>query len=147
MPTDLPDLSPQLGHLELELMEVFWWDSELVYSVNDVLPYLERPLAYTTVMTTLGRLHDKGFLCRDTSGRAFVYRAKVTRKDWRRSLAQSAMAQLLSSGTAASELIGYLVDAIDSLNMLDVLERHVAAKFPQIPAKSQHSTLIGRSSA
>lgn len=31
-------------------------------------------LAYTTVMTTLGRLHEKGALVRELTGRAYVYR-------------------------------------------------------------------------
>lgn len=35
-------------------------------------------LAYTTVMTTLGRLHDKGALRRETSGRAYTYELRGT---------------------------------------------------------------------
>jgi len=35
-------------------------------------------LAYTTVMTTLGRLHDKGALIRDTTGRAYTYELRGT---------------------------------------------------------------------
>lgn len=41
----------------------------------EVLDGLGRELAYTTVMTTLARLHDKGALVRERRGRAFAYAA------------------------------------------------------------------------
>jgi predicted transcriptional regulator len=37
--------------------------------------------AYTTLMTTLDRLHRKGFLERDKAGRAFLYRAPWSREE------------------------------------------------------------------
>jgi predicted transcriptional regulator len=43
-----------LGHLESRVMDVLWARGES--SVRDVADQLERPLAYTTVMTTLDRL-------------------------------------------------------------------------------------------
>ena len=51
-----------LGTLEFELMEILW--SNGASSVRDVVPKLSRPLAYTTVMTTLDRLFKKGLLDR-----------------------------------------------------------------------------------
>ena len=42
-------------------------------SANDVLRDLDGELAYTTVMTTLSRLHAKGALTRRHSGRAYAY--------------------------------------------------------------------------
>lgn len=42
-------------------------------SANEVLADLGGGLAYTTVMTTLGRLHTKGLLSRELDGRAYVY--------------------------------------------------------------------------
>jgi predicted transcriptional regulator len=37
----------------------------------------ERPLAYTTIMTILVRLHEKGYALRDLRGRQFSYRAAI----------------------------------------------------------------------
>ena len=54
-----------LGSLEFELMEVLWSHGES--SVRDVVSKLSRPLAYTTVMTTLDRLFKKGLLDRHKS--------------------------------------------------------------------------------
>ena len=38
-------------------------------------------IAYTTLMTTVDRLHRKGVLQRVADGRAFAYRPKVTRAE------------------------------------------------------------------
>ena len=39
----------------------------------EVLQELGRGLAYTTVMTTLARLHEKGVIARTRTGRAYAY--------------------------------------------------------------------------
>ena len=56
-----------LGHLEFGVMEILWELGES--SVRDVRERLNRPLAYTTVMTTLERLHKKSLLGRRRVGR------------------------------------------------------------------------------
>jgi len=43
-------------------------------TAREVHDRLDGGLAYTTVMTTLARLHTKGALSRELLGRAFVYR-------------------------------------------------------------------------
>lgn len=70
-----------LGELELAVMEMVW-QSEPV-TVQDVLDLLnrgERNLAYTTVMTIMGRLKEKGWLTMEKQGRAFVYQAAFSRQ-------------------------------------------------------------------
>ena len=53
--------APQpLGPLEVTVMEILWARGES--NVRDVVDRLDRPLAYTTVMTTLDRLFKKGLL-------------------------------------------------------------------------------------
>lgn len=42
-------------------------------TTGDVLEELGSDLAYTTVMTTLTRLYDKGIVSRERVGRAFAY--------------------------------------------------------------------------
>jgi predicted transcriptional regulator len=61
-------------------MELAWEKKEL--TVKKALFYLgsvDQP-AYTTVMTVLSRLAEKGFLVREKSGRVFVYRPAVDRR-------------------------------------------------------------------
>lgn len=70
-----------LGPLESQVMRALWGaDSPL--SVRKVLELLNevrpQPLAYTTVMTVLARLAEKGVLERRMQGRGYVYRATVS---------------------------------------------------------------------
>ncbi|HEX9766548.1 MAG TPA: BlaI/MecI/CopY family transcriptional regulator [Nitriliruptorales bacterium] len=66
-----------LGTLEYDILRVLWRQAPA--SVGTVLEQLNRqrgeqdPLAYTTVMTVLARLHDKGLADRDKQGRAYRY--------------------------------------------------------------------------
>ena len=69
-----------LGPLETEVMRALWASPSPV-SVRDVLERLNdgrrQPLAYTTVMTVMSRLADKGILHREMDGRGYVYEAAV----------------------------------------------------------------------
>ena len=64
---------PGLGHLEMRVLEILWERGES--NVHQVVEKLERPLAYTTVMTTLDRLYKKGWLERRKSERAASFSA------------------------------------------------------------------------
>jgi predicted transcriptional regulator len=70
----------RLTRCELELMDVLWQKGEA--TVQEVCDELTRPLAYTTVMTTLGLLHSKKkVLKRIKRGRAHVYQPIVSRDE------------------------------------------------------------------
>lgn len=66
-----------LGRLEYEVMRCLW--AQAPASVPKVLEHLNSSrrksdrLAYTTVMTVLVRLHDKGIVDRSRRGRGFEY--------------------------------------------------------------------------
>lgn len=70
-----------LGPLETEVMRVAWSAHEPL-SVRAVLENLNegrpRPLAYTTVMTVMNRLVDKGAFRRRRAGRGYVYEPTST---------------------------------------------------------------------
>jgi predicted transcriptional regulator len=62
---------------EAEVMYAVW--SHESVTVQDVVDAIPRKLAYTTVMTTMKILEDKGFIARyQKRGRAFVYRPLVS---------------------------------------------------------------------
>jgi predicted transcriptional regulator len=62
------------GTLEAEVLSVLWSSAEPL-SPADVQARLENELAYTTVVTILTRLHDKGVATREKHGRSFRYDA------------------------------------------------------------------------
>ncbi len=66
-----------LTPLELQIMQVLW--EEGACTVSDVQPKLKGDLAYTTVQTMLNVLLKKEKVTREPDGRAFRYRAAVSR--------------------------------------------------------------------
>ncbi|GAA3583069.1 BlaI/MecI/CopY family transcriptional regulator [Amycolatopsis ultiminotia] len=62
------------GELEAEVLAVLWESDEPV-SAADVQERLGGGLAYTTVVTILSRLYEKGVASREKQGRSFTYRA------------------------------------------------------------------------
>ncbi len=118
-----------LGPLELAVMEIVWAREES--NVRDVAARLERPLAYTTVMTTLDRLYKKGLLERRKLDRAFVYFARLSRREWEQQQAGELVAGLLANPKHSNEvLISCLVDAVGQHDeaLLDQLEEQIRAK-------------------
>jgi len=67
--------SPTLTAHELELMKIVWRHDEPV-TVRDVYEELRarRPVAYTTVMTNMRTLEQKGYLKTTLQDRAHLYR-------------------------------------------------------------------------
>ena len=67
--------SPTLTANELELMKIVWAHAEGV-TVRDVYEALRarRAIAYTTVMTSLKTLEQKGYLKASQQERAFLYK-------------------------------------------------------------------------
>lgn len=68
------------GPLESEVMDAIWRAGRPV-AVREVVDDLNgsrsEPLAYTTVMTVMSRLSDKGVLIRRKSGRSYIYEASA----------------------------------------------------------------------
>ncbi|MBD2892358.1 Transcriptional regulator BlaI [Actinomadura sp. RB99] len=65
-----------LGSLESQIMEVFW-TARRPLTVRETLDLLNAdrtpPLAYTTVLTVMSRLAEKGALVRKAQGRGHTY--------------------------------------------------------------------------
>lgn len=72
---------PELGDAELEVLKGLWDGGP--GTVRQVLEHLHgrgRRVAYTTVLTVLTRLEQKGYVTSNKSGVAYLYRAKVSRQ-------------------------------------------------------------------
>lgn len=95
-----------LTKCELEVMNVVW--NKGAASVQDVVDSLERPLAYTTVMTTLKILDEKrGAVRKSKQGRAYIYEPAIAREDVRRSMAGE-LTETLFSGSLKSLVLSLM---------------------------------------
>ena len=97
------------GELESQVLDVLW-DAGRPLTPRDVLDALggRRGLAYTTVMTILSRLWQKGLLERDPHGRAYAYRPSVSRA----ARAASRMGEVLASAGDRSLALAQFVASL-----------------------------------
>ncbi|PSM37317.1 transcriptional regulator [Streptomyces dioscori] len=94
-----------LGELEDSVMTRVWkWNRPV--TVREVLEDLqqERSIAYTTVMTVLDNLHQKGWVRREAEGRAYRYEAVSTRAAYSAALMNDAWTQ---SDNPAAALVAF----------------------------------------
>ncbi len=127
-----------LGHLEFELMEILWSRGES--NVRDVAHELGRPLAYTTVMTTLDRLYKKGLLDRRMESRAFLYCARMTRQEWEQERAESIVSGFLAGPQPSRDLLlSSFLEAVGDLDaeLLDELEKKIRRKRRELFRRGQ----------
>lgn len=68
---------------ELDIMDVLWTNES--GTVLEVKETIEDELAYTTVLTVLRTLEQKGYVTHEMDGRAYRYLPLVERQDARRS--------------------------------------------------------------
>jgi len=115
------------------MMEIVWSLPEV--SVREAVEQLRRPLAYTTVMTTLDRLYKKGLLARRKDQRAFVYSTRLTRQEWERQRAGHLVAGFLEGPNPSREvLLSCLLDAVGTHDpaLLDELEKKIRLRRKQL---------------
>jgi BlaI family transcriptional regulator, penicillinase repressor len=87
-----PKKPKPLTKAELRIMEVLWETRQA--TVADVVASIRKPpLAYTTVLTMLRILEEKGIVSHVADGRAHVYSPRIEREE----AAQSALGDLLGS--------------------------------------------------
>jgi len=83
-----------MGDLEVEIMELVWKKANPTVTVRDIYEQLrqKRPIAYTTVMTTMVRLAEKGILrIVDKAGLANCYTPEQSREEFVRTIVHKIM--------------------------------------------------------
>lgn len=96
------------GRLEHAVLTVLW-AADGPRTPAQVQAALPEGLAYTTVSTILGRLHDKGAVSRDRVGPAHAY-APLVRED---AVAARQLGELLVDGADRRAVLRGFVTAID----------------------------------
>jgi BlaI family penicillinase repressor len=99
----------ELGEGELAVMRLLWDGGPL--TVREVMEQLHergKTVAYTTVLTFLTRLEQKGMVASNKRDTAYVYRAKVSRQSVSASRIRTLMDQLFDG--AAAPMLLHLIE-------------------------------------
>jgi len=120
-------MAHRFGDLEAVVMDRIWSAPDTI-TVRTVFEDLlrSREIAYTTVMTTMDNLHRKGWLEREREGKAYRYRARLSREQYSAQLMREAL-----GGGRSDLVLAHFVDQIsddDTAALRKVLRR----------AKSRH---------
>lgn len=118
-----------LGSLEREVLDLVCEAGG--GTVREICNHLSRPLAYTTVMTTLDRLYKKDLLQRRREGRGYRYACQTAgQNDQSR---KSANGSRRSNSVSSVPLVSYLLDSVGTYDeeLLQELEKKIAARRKQ----------------
>lgn len=122
--------TPTLTAAEAEVMIVIWGHPQA--SIPDIVERMSRELAYTTVMTTVKILEEKGFVAKcGKRGRAYLYEALIDRDEVRGSMS-SELARRLFGGSVKSMVLSLVqqgsINAEDLAEVKDLIEQLEARK-------------------
>lgn len=131
---DRRGLEAWMGPLEAEIMDLVWRaQGATVREIWQALGGQDRA-AYTTVMTTLQRLFEKGYLDREPAGRAHRYLPRKTRQEFQQGvlarLVQGFLGQL--RGEQRLGFLGQLSER-ERLEFQDLLARAQAEESSEDP--------------
>ncbi|MEU3186384.1 BlaI/MecI/CopY family transcriptional regulator [Streptomyces sp. NPDC006923] len=133
----------QLGDLEDAVMTRVWqWNRPV--TVREVLEDLqrERSIAYTTVMTVMDNLHQKGWVRREVEGRAYRYTAVSTRAAYAAALMNEAWSK--SDNPAAALVAFFGMMSPEQRQSLEGAVRLVHADSPEGDHKEDETAEAGR---
>ena len=126
----MPPQEADLPTAELEVLKTLWdGGPATVRQVMNRLHRRGRKVAYTTVLTFLTRLEQRGFVKSDKSGMAYVYKPKVTREKVSKSRLRSLLEELYD-GAAAPLVLQLVRDEQLSREEIDQLQ-HLIKKLDE----------------
>lgn len=128
-----PQRMRAFGELEAAIMELLW-NAQEPRVVRDVMTDLrpQRPLAYTTVMTVMDNLHNKGWLTRERDGRAWRYSVAVSREAYTVQLMNEAL-DVSSDRAGALARFVEQIDPDDAAALTEVLQNALAQRRGSAP--------------
>jgi len=111
-----------LAEQELEIMKIVWRRGSA--TVRDVYEELlgQRKIAYTTVMTMMGILEQKGFLKKSADERAYLYTPAQPQREVVGSMVQDFVKRVFN-GSAKPLLVHLIEDQTISPEELDEISR------------------------
>lgn len=116
------------GVLESEIMAEVWKSDQS--TVRDVFEQLKskKKIAYTTIMTVMGRLAEKGILSRKKVRNAYVYQPKVTREQIAKGIITDVVDKILAGDSTV--LVAHLLGAEGEIDakQIDKLKKQIKPK-------------------
>lgn len=110
-----------MGELEADVM-VRLWAADRPMTPSEVRDALDTELAYTTVMTILGRLWEKGLARRERRGRAYVYWPSLSEAELTAQRMGAALDRAHDRGKTLARFVDQL-SAKDERDLRQILER------------------------
>ncbi|MEB3311188.1 MAG: BlaI/MecI/CopY family transcriptional regulator [Snowella sp.] len=128
----LPNYRPHqlsLGPLESEILQIVWdLDVATVKDIHErILENPDRELAYSSVTTVLNRLTQKGWLICQKNGKAFSWKATVSRAQAKAIKSYEQLQQFLSISNP--DVVASFADSLDtaSIEQLDAIAARLKA--------------------
>ena len=113
-----------LGTLEAQVMLYMWKLEQATVQEVVTLFSTTRSVAYTTIMTVMGHLVEKGLLTRTADGKRYVYKVAQTKEEFLRSASQAMVRRVLNDfGDLAiagfmGELSKYKPEKLEELQLM-----------------------------
>jgi BlaI family penicillinase repressor len=103
---------------ELEILQVLWKLGQ--GTVRDVHEAMKgsKPRAYTTVMSLMNTMSEKGLLEREAAGKAFIYRARQRREQTLAGLVGDLMKRAFAG--SAHALVAQLLETTDAKELAEI---------------------------
>lgn len=119
---------PQLGELERAILARLWSHGPADVKAMQRAVGVVRGIKPNTVQSTLDRLHRKGLAEREKVGRAYVYRASVSQREWVVGAFEAVLGDVSRGGPDL--LLSAFVDLAErtGTEQLEELERLVRAR-------------------
>lgn len=107
-----------LGDLEAEVMKTIWKANRA--TVRDVYEHLrlEKNLAYTTIMTIMSRLAEKGLLEKESQGNAYIYTPTVSESEFAKRVVSEVLDSLMEEFSEPA--LSHMVDRLSSENNVEL---------------------------
>lgn len=104
-----------LGELETEIMDIVWLHKKAI-SVKEVAETIrkKRKIAYTTAMTIMARLVNKGVLVRRLQGVSYLYKPKVSKDQFLAKTVHGIFSSVVS--TLGEEVLTHFIKEIENID-------------------------------
>ena len=115
-----------LGELEASIMQIVWGRKKATVKDVFIELYPKRKLAYTTIMTVMRRLAEKGILKQDKSAKTYVYTPVVGQQEMAQYIVDNVLNKVMS-GSSVELIIGTIRNNTITIDELEEFEKELSA--------------------